>query len=103
MQSQAISDGQITASSQFSPKHGPAKARLNYKGQPGAWSSKSSDKNAWLQIDLRTQVLKATRVATQGRGDASQWVTKYKLQYSENGKSFKTYRLKGDTEDTVRC
>ena len=102
MQSHAIADGQITASSQYDSRHGPTRARLNYKGQPGAWSSKSGDKNAWLQIDLRTQVLQVTRIATQGRRDAHQWVTKYKLQYSENGESFKTYRQKGDTEDTVR-
>ncbi|XP_074606250.1 uncharacterized protein LOC141859303 [Acropora palmata] len=101
MQSRAIADGQITASSQYSSRHGPARARLNYKGQPGAWSSKRGDKNAWLQIDLRTQVLQVTRIATQGRRDVHQWVTKYKLQYSENGKSFKTYRQKGDTEDTT--
>jgi len=37
-----------------------------------------------------------TRVATQGRNAAySQWVTKYKLQYSDDGVNFQYYQENG--------
>ena len=105
MESRGITDGQISASSQYDARHAPTKARLNYKPsvrEPGAWSAGRRDKNPWLQIDLRNRISKVTRVATQGRPDIPQWVTKYKLQYSDNGKDFLNYKMKGETEDEVR-
>ncbi|XP_068705637.1 uncharacterized protein [Montipora foliosa] len=104
MESRGITDGQISASSQYDARHAPTKARLNYKPsvrEPGAWSAGRRDKNPWLQIDLRNRITKVTRVATQGRPDIPQWVTKYKLQYSDNGKDFMNYKMKGQTEDEL--
>ncbi|XP_068707251.1 retinoschisin-like [Montipora foliosa] len=100
MESRAITDGQISASSQFSSRNAATKARLNYQGTPGAWSPAANDKRPWLQIDLRSHVTKVTRVATQGRRDSYQWVTKYQLQYSSDGEKFVNYKEKGDTEAT---
>ena len=49
-----------------------------------------------MQIDLGNQHTKVTRVATQGRNAAySQWVTKYKLQYSDDGVNFQYYQENG--------
>lgn len=61
----------------------------------GAWSPEPDDKTPWLQIDLKSRIIKVTRVATQGREDNVQWVTKYKLQYSNSGSNFKTYKEEG--------
>ncbi len=52
----------------------------------------SSSWNAYqfLQIDLEN-VTKVTRIATQGRSDASQWTKTYTLDYSEDGTTFIQY------------
>ena len=47
-------------------------------------------------IWVRNQHAKVTRVATQGRNAAYiQWVTKYKLQYSDDGVNFQYYQENG--------
>ncbi|XP_015749636.1 PREDICTED: retinoschisin-like, partial [Acropora digitifera] len=61
----------------------------------GSWSSRANDANQWLQIDLGIQNAKVTGLASQGRADADQWVTKYKLQYSPDGVHFYFYKEPG--------
>lgn len=103
MESGAIKDDQLTASSQLGERNVPSRARLNIEpalNKAGAWSPGRDDKTPWLQIDLKSRIIKVTRVATQGRKDSVQWVTKYKLQYSNSGSDFKTYKEKG--KDKVR-
>lgn len=56
----------------------------------GGWSAKRNDANQWLQVDF-VDIATVKRVATQGRVEYSQWVTKYKLQYRNDGQSFQTY------------
>ena len=90
----AISDAQISASSQWDNNLGPHRARLN--GNPtgkgmGAWCALNNDKNQWLQVDLGRYTT-VTHIATQGRSDSSQWVTKYSLQYSDDGVNFLWYK-----------
>lgn len=105
MESGAISDMQIRASSEFSADHAAIQARLNYNvsGKVGSWSALTSDKNQWLQIDLLSRFAKVTRVATQGRRDSDQWVTKYNLKYSVNGLNFLYYRESEKRNDKVKC
>ena len=91
MQSRAITDEQITASSEFDANHAAIQGRLYF--QAGA--------NQWLQIDLIGQYI-VTRVATQGRNRNDQWVTEYKLQYGDDGKNFQYYRELGQTTDKVK-
>lgn len=94
METGAISDGQITASSYWGQYHESFLARLHLQEAwsqfHGSWSAGSNDVNQWLQIDLSIEH-KITRVATQGRKDANQWVTKYNLHYSANGVTFQYY------------
>ena len=100
MESSAISDGQVSASSQWDVNHAPKQGRLNFQavpGKAGSWSARANDVNQWFQIDLRNQNTKVTRVATQGRNAYSQWVTKYKLQYSNDGQNFHYYREHGQS------
>ena len=105
MENGAISDGQITASSQLDANHAAIQGRLNFKAtanKGGSWSAVSSDSSQWLQVDLGSQHIKVTRVATQGRDDTSQWVTEYKLQYSNDGVNFQYYTEPGRLENKVR-
>ena len=100
MESGAISDKQITASSQLDVNHTAIQGRLNFK--TGSWSAVKNDSSQWLQVDLDSQRIRVTRVATQGRNDATQWVTKYKLQYSNDGMNFQYYRERGQSADKVK-
>ena len=60
-------------------------------------------------MDLQNKHTKVTGVATQGRnynnlwsGPHHQWVTSYKLDYSDNGVSFLYYKEDGKATDKVR-
>ena len=102
----AIKDAQIQASSEWDLNHAAIQGRLNFQKsgiKQGAWSARKNDKNQWLQIDLQASYTKVTAVASQGRNQVNQWVTKYKLQYSNDGVTFQYYREQGQTVDKVRC
>lgn len=103
MENYLIADGQISASSQWDDNYAAIQGRLHFKqpGKSGAWSAKTNDVNQWLQIDLRDMYTKVSRVASQGRDDADQWVTKYKLQYSTDGVNFQYYKDEGQAADKV--
>ena len=107
METGAIADSQITASSEYDIYHSPKRARLHTKEVgpgigTGAWSSLASDLNQWLQVDLG-KITPTTHVATQGRNSYSpaQMVTKYKLQFSDDGTSFLCYKRQGESSDAV--
>jgi len=99
MENGAISDGQISASSQHSAYLAVTRGRL---GNLRSWSAALNNINQWLQIDLGDQYTKVTRVATQGRNDYNEWVKRYKLRYSDDGVSFHYYRELGQSVDKVR-
>ena len=107
MESRAITDAQITASSEHNAVHAASHARLNFQEIPdkaaGAWAANESDDNPWLQIDLGAHYTKVTRIATQGRNSQkhSQWVTKYKLQFGDNRQTFQYYKELGQDADKV--
>ena len=72
MESGAIKDAQIQASSEYDLRHAAIQGRLNFQtsGQKrGAWSAKDNDQDPWLQIDLQASYTKVTAVASQGRND----------------------------------
>ena len=103
MENGAILNSQISASSEWRHNHAAHQARLHFKagnGRTGSWSARLNNLHQWLQVDL-LNTTRVTRIATQGRNGHSQWVTKYKLQYREEGHVFKFYRLNGDNSDTV--
>ena len=104
MENGAIPNGQISASSQWGANHAAIQGRLHFHGiffssKAGSWSALTNDVNQWLQIDLGNLQTTVTRVATQGRNGYSQWVTKYKLQYSEDGMNYHYYREYGQRVD----
>ena len=98
MESGAITDAQITASSQWNSGYSGAYARLNHQS---VWAAKSNKANQWIQVDL-SNMMTVKGVATQGR-DISflQCVTKYKLQYSNDGQTFTDYTKEGETQAKV--
>jgi len=105
MESGIIADSQITASSEWDGNHSPKQARLHTRETVtgrGAWSSLKNNLNQWLQVDLG-KITPVTHVATQGRNTFSrgQWVTKYKLQFSDDGASFLFYKRQGESSDAV--
>ena len=104
MEKRLIKDGQITASSEFNSHHAAIQARLNFKaggGKAGGWSARSNDANQWIQVALGSYT-KLTGVATQGRNGTSQWVTKYQLQYSDDGVNFYYYKAPGQSSPKVK-
>ncbi len=73
-----IPDGAMSASSVYNSKRAAKHGRLNLAG---AWGVNSNYPPQWLQIDLGRGTT-VTKVATQGRQDADQWVTSYSISYS---------------------
>ena len=99
MKSGDIYDRQITASSEWDSNHAAIQGRLFFlagSGKQGSWSARHNNLDQWLQIDLLDQITKVTAVSTQGRNAYSQWVTKYKLQYSVDGVNFQYYTEVGE-------
>ena len=100
-----ISDAQISASSEWDNNHGAERARLNgrrIKLKRGAWSSRYNNFGQWLQVDLE-KFTTVTGLATQGRSDYSQWVTKYRMQYGDDGVIFHWYKEQTVGSAKVRC
>ena len=105
MENRAISNNQISASSQWDANHAAIQGRLFYQAagsKQGAWSARTNDANQWLQVQLGSMFTKVTYVATQGRNAADQWVTKYMLQYSKDGVHFLYYSERGQNANKVR-
>ena len=103
MENYKITSAQISASSKYNNYHAPTKGRLNFKlsgNYKGTWSARVNNLNQWFQVDLGIET-DVTYVATQGRDQHIQWVTKYKLLYGNDGNSFVTFRQQGESLDKV--
>ena len=99
LESYAIPDSAVTASSMVDIYHKPGNGRLHFQKVPsplryGAWATAGAHyltaKDSWFQVDFGSW-RKVTIIATQGRQDALQWVTKYRVSYSYDGIFFKDY------------
>ena len=105
MENYVIPDGKISASSQWDSNHAAIQGRLHFTAsgsKQGGWSSRANDVNQWFQVDLGDMYTRVTGLATQGRNNADQWVTKYKLQYSNDGVNFQYYREGGQSAHKVK-
>ncbi|XP_051532109.1 contactin-associated protein-like 5 isoform X1 [Myxocyprinus asiaticus] len=78
-------------SSKSSDRRSPHFAKLNKRDGGGGWSPNREDHQPWLQLDLRDR-LKVTAIATKGCWGSSDWVTRYQLQYSDSGQTWRPYR-----------
>ncbi|KAM9323054.1 contactin-associated protein-like 2b [Pholidichthys leucotaenia] len=85
----------FTSSSVYGQGYGAGYAKLNRKQDSGGWSPLDTDHYQWLQVDLgsRKQVV---AIATQGRYSSSDWVSKYRLLYSDTQKNWRPYLQDGN-------
>lgn len=98
MRSGEIANSQISASSELNDFHAAILGRLESRiagTKKGAWVAPQEDLNPWLQIDLLRQDTRITLIATHGRSDLAQWVTKYSLLYSNDTSNFLYYKEQG--------
>ena len=116
MENGGVLDEQITASSELNDNSAAYQGRLNVNEsaqgstiKSGAWVAGTSDQSQWLQVDLFDEESLISRVATQGRNQDvswvlanSQWVERYKLQYSNDGRDFEYYHEQGKRAAKVR-
>ena len=103
MESGAILDSQISASTEHSDLYLASYGRLNFNDR-WAWSSLKNDPDQWLQVDINSQHIRVVRVATQGNRPylTQEYVTKYQLQYGNDGQVFYYYRERGESIDKVK-
>ena len=103
MESGAILDRQISASTEYSDEYLASFGRLNYKDR-WAWSSLKVDPYQWLQVDVSSQHISVVRVATQGNRPYldQEYVTSYKLQYGNDEQVFYYYREQGESTEKVK-
>lgn len=89
MESKAISDAQITASSYFTNMFAtwsPSKARLNLQGRSNAWRPQVNNPKEWLQVDFQ-KTMKVTGITTQGVKSllTSMYVKEFLISSSQDG------------------
>ena len=109
MESGAIPDAQISASSHYTRNwrrdYSAKKARLNWVdwwGSTGCWAAATNDLHQWLQVDLGGYT-KVTRVATQGSAyGLSGRVTKFKIRYSSDGVIWQFYKEPGNSNVSAK-
>lgn len=92
-----IKDRDLTASSEWDKYHAARFARLNSVARgknKGAWSAKRNNRGQWIMVDLKKGIV-VSKILIQGRQDSNQWVTSYKVAYSNNGRTFKLYTKRG--------
>ena len=93
MENGAISDGQITASSELNADYASSKGRLLLS--EGTWLPLKDDGDQWLQIDLQNNDIIVKRVATQGMNASPKWVTSYNLQHGYKESYLQYYMEQG--------
>jgi hypothetical protein len=77
----------VSASSSWNKKHGPEQGKLNLQEGLANWSAKANDSKQWIQVDFGEKKL-IEKVFIQGRYNRAQWVTKFRIQVSPDGKKF---------------
>ena len=94
MRSGAIKNTQITVSSTLNKYFAANLGRLGQikRGQyKGAWCARHNNHNQWFKVEF-SQIMKITKIDTQGRQDAGHWVTKYQFSSSLDGIHWSLFR-----------
>ena len=99
MESKAILDSQISASSELNGSTPANHSRLKYTAGI-AWCALTSDSSPYLQIDLRTLHI-ICAVSTQGNAKSTDWVKTFIIQTSTDGTTWTDYKDFGQVK--VSC
>ena len=89
MEDGRILDRQLTSSSDLDGatlNHGVLNARLHHTAgnwRTGAWTAFYQDPNQWIQVEFDAAKF-VSGIVLQGREEYDQWVTAYKVQYSND-------------------
>ncbi|XP_072674268.1 coagulation factor VIII isoform X1 [Canis lupus baileyi] len=99
MESKAISDAQITASSYLSSMlatWSPSQARLHLQGRTNAWRPQANNPKEWLQVDFR-KTMKVTGITTQGVKSLliSMYVKEFLISSSQDGHNWTLFLQNG--------
>lgn len=106
-----VPDSHMTASSFYEDsiyRDSPERARLNLEDERvqiengnyvimgGGWVANDKDKNEWIQVSFKAQSI-VRSIWTQGRFESnccnqSDWVTEYRVQFSQDGLSWQKYK-----------
>ncbi|XP_077527874.1 hemocytin-like isoform X2 [Haemaphysalis longicornis] len=87
LESGLLGEERLHASSDRDEQHDANEGRLGGQG----WVAGVADKHQYLQVDFG-EIRNITAVVTQGRPVASQWVTSYMVQYSNNAHRWSTIK-----------
>ncbi|XP_060909538.1 contactin-associated protein-like 5 [Labrus mixtus] len=87
----SLPQSSFQSSSQSTASSAAHNAKINRRDGAGGWSPLVTDREPWLQVDLKEQ-MEVTAVATQGRSASSDWVSRYLLLYSDTGQVWREYR-----------
>lgn len=63
----------------------------------GAWSARVNNRYQWIEVTFKIPK-KIVAIATQGRQDANQWVTRYWCTYSMDRAHYAYYKQLGVTK-----
>ena len=101
LENNLIVSSQITSSSELDETAKARNARLKLEEidgeNVGAWIASSDDTTPWLKVDLKSNATLRV-IATQGRSDADEWITSYKVSYSIDGLTFEKYEENGQVK-----
>ncbi|XP_060038848.1 coagulation factor VIII isoform X5 [Erinaceus europaeus] len=102
MQSNAIQDAQVTASSYLHSVFAawpPSQARLHLQGRMNAWRPQVSNLKQWLQVDLQ-KTTRVTGLATQGVKSllVSMYVKEFVVSSSQDGRSWTLFPQNGSVK-----
>ncbi|CAH1776815.1 unnamed protein product [Owenia fusiformis] len=75
-----INDSSLTASSEYGANYRASYSRLDTFQSAGGWVAPTNDDEQWIQVDL-DEVMLVRGIVTQGRNQATQWVTSYNMFY----------------------
>ena len=79
----------VLASSEYDANHAVSHIALDYVTRPGigasAWAAGFLNANQYVLVHFGQKPVRIVSLVTQGRADFDQWITSFRLQYSQDG------------------
>ena len=93
LEDRSIPDSSMTSSTALSDYSKAPRGRLNLPSGStslGSWKPNDKDQDQWLQVDFGAE-LNIIQIATQGTYQTDEYVTRYSLEYGQDGLNFTPY------------